>query len=313
MDVSALQARIDAIPWYHEFDFGNGLQARSRTPDIELHRRIWGFIEQGLETVDLRHKSVLDVGCWDGYWSFYAEKRGARSVLAVDDFSQNWANESGLLLARELLSSRVRTETRTSVYELASLGQKFDVVLMLGVYYHLVDPFYAFAQLRHCCHSETVVCIEGNESTGLPENTAILDLSQGPGKFNPTAGYLDQMLRAAYFNVSARRFLEPRLAKPQISSKWRWRMWRKALFGSVDEVRDMATAVVTPPGWLQTVRRTFLTCRAVEAENSVHVYPPPFGLHVYDPRFNASPAATANPLDSPQTEASIPIANCARS
>ena len=299
MDLPALQARIDAIPWYHEFDFGNGLQARSRTPDIELHRSIWRFIEEGLETVDFRNESVLDVGCWDGYWSFYAEKRGAKSVLAVDDFSQNWANENGLQLAKELLGSQVRIQTRTSVYDLASLGQKFDIVLMLGVYYHLVDPFCAFAQLRHCCHPGTVVCIEGNESIGLPHNTASLDLIHGAGKFNPTSGYLDQMLRAAYFTVSNRSSLEPPLDPPRISSKWRWRMWRKALFGSEEDIRNMATTVVTPPGWLQTIRRTFLTCRAVEAENPVHIYPPPFGLHVYDPRFKTPNKRPTYQLDSP--------------
>jgi len=286
MDVSALQARIDAIPWYHEFDFSNGLQARSRTPDIELHRRIWRFIEASLESVDFRNKTVLDVGCWDGYWSFYAERRGAKSVLAVDDFSQNWANESGLLLAKELLGSRVRTDTRRSVYELASLGQKFDVVLMLGVYYHLVDPFYAFAQLRHCCHPETNVCVEGNESIGLPENTAMLDLNHGPGKFNPTGGYLDQLLRAAYFSVSTRRSLEPPAPEAaRIRSKWRLRMWRNAFFGSDDKLRQMAHSVVAPPGHLQSLRRTFRTCTVVEEANPLHVYPPPFGLHVYDPRF----------------------------
>jgi tRNA (mo5U34)-methyltransferase len=174
-----------------------------------LHRRIWCFIEEGLETADFRDKTVLDVGCWDGYWSFYAERRGAKSVLATDDFSQNWSSEEGLLLAKELLVSRVQTETRTSVYDLTSLGQKFDIILLLGVYYHLLDPFYAFAQLRQCCHTGTVVCIEGNESIGLPENAAGLDLTEGGGKFSPTAGYLQQLLRAAYLSVSAERFLEP--------------------------------------------------------------------------------------------------------
>ena len=40
-------------------------------------------MEQQLDAVPFHGKSVLDIGCWDGYWSFYAERRGAASVLAT--------------------------------------------------------------------------------------------------------------------------------------------------------------------------------------------------------------------------------------
>lgn len=287
MDVAAVQKRIDAIPWYHEFDFGNGLLARSKEPDIELHRRFWRFIEEGLQAVDFRDKTVLDVGCWDGYWSFYVEQQGARSVVATDDFSQNWASEAGLLLAKELLHSKVQTQTRRSVYDLASLGQKFDVILMLGVFYHLFDPFYAFAQLRHCSHPGTIICVEGNESIGLPENSAGLDLTQHSGKFYPTAGYLHQLLQATYFSVSTERFIEPdKYVPPPIANDWRWRMCRTALFGSEAKIREMASRLVEPPPYkVKSVRRVFSICHAFEGENPLHLYPPPFGLHAYDPRF----------------------------
>jgi len=89
--VEGLQAEIDSVAWYHEFDFGNGHTARSRTPDVAAHRRLWNFIEEGLSRIDFRGKTVLDIGCWDGYWSFYAERHGAASVLATDDLSQNWS------------------------------------------------------------------------------------------------------------------------------------------------------------------------------------------------------------------------------
>jgi tRNA (mo5U34)-methyltransferase len=287
MELSQLQRQIDAIPWYHEFDFGNGLQARSRTADIDLHRRFWRFIEESLNTVDFQNKTVLDVGCWDGYWSFYAERHGAKSVLATDDFSQNWASEAGLLLARELLGSQIQTQTRTSVYDLASLGQKFDIVLMLGVYYHLVDPFYAFAQLRKCCHTETVICIEGNENIGLPPNTAGLDLGDAASKFHPTPGYLRQLLRGAYFSVASEKFLEPPPWKPpHIPREWRRRMCREALFGRGSKIWTMASELVNPTReHLRKTRRAFLICNPFEGENPLHTYPPPFGLQTFDSRF----------------------------
>src|SRR5262249_11973591 len=100
-----LQAQIDRIPWYHEFDFGNGLKARSTTPDVAAHSVVWQGIERQLDRIDFRGKAVLDVGCWDGYWSFYAERRGAASVLASDDVGQNWGGGDGLRLAKRLLQS----------------------------------------------------------------------------------------------------------------------------------------------------------------------------------------------------------------
>lgn len=76
MEISQTQARIDAINWYHEFDFGNGLKAGSKRFGTEIHRRSWKFLKRNLDTIDFKDKSVLDIGCWDGYWSFDAERRG---------------------------------------------------------------------------------------------------------------------------------------------------------------------------------------------------------------------------------------------
>src|SRR5207237_1489982 len=78
-----------------------------RTPDLTAHRELRRFIEDQLDRLDFQDKTVLDIGCWDGYWSFYAERRGARLVLATDDKSQNWAGSDGLMLARGLLDSKM--------------------------------------------------------------------------------------------------------------------------------------------------------------------------------------------------------------
>src|SRR5262245_8319886 len=99
MDRATAQERIDAVEGYHDFDCPGGLAART-SHCAEMHRLTWRFLESELGRIDFRGKTVLDIGCWDGYWSFYAERRGARSVLASDDASQNWAGSKGLLLAR---------------------------------------------------------------------------------------------------------------------------------------------------------------------------------------------------------------------
>jgi tRNA (mo5U34)-methyltransferase len=300
MDVSQLQARIDAISWYHEFDFGNGLKARSNAEDVEWHRRLWRFMQEQLDAIDFRGKTVLDIGCWDGYWSFYAEKRGAKEILAVDDFSQNWSREEGILLAKELLNSRIEINPRVSVYELGSLGRTFDIVLFLGVYYHLVDPYHAFAQVRQCCHAKTEVYIEGNETRELPASAAVFNPEVPGSKFLPETECLRSMLRAAYLSVGADAYLAP---PPTALARigWCWRLWmcREALLGSRPGVREAVQALFGPPPTpaepgrqvpYAEIRRVFLTCTPFEGESAAHVYRPPFGLHRFDPRFRSQPS-----------------------
>ncbi|MCX7899979.1 MAG: tRNA 5-methoxyuridine(34)/uridine 5-oxyacetic acid(34) synthase CmoB, partial [Methylocystis sp.] len=188
----AIQREIDAITWYHEFDFGNGLRATT-TSDTQLHRQIWKFIEAQLDKIDFENRTVLDIGCWDGYWSFYAERRGAKRVLATDDMTQNWANGAGLRLAKRLLKSNIEINQSVSIYEASKLGETFDIVLCLGVYYHLIDPFAAFAQVRHCLHAGSTAVFEGDVTHALRPDCYYWD-PRDPYKpvFIPTAFGLKQ-------------------------------------------------------------------------------------------------------------------------
>jgi tRNA (mo5U34)-methyltransferase len=290
MDAVSLQDQIDAISWYHEFDFGQGLKATSAASDVEAHRRIWDFIAQQLDQVDFRGKSVLDIGCWDGYWSFEAERRGARSVLASDDFTQNWANASGILLARELLNSKVEVNLEQSVYDLASLGRTFDIILFLGVFYHLVDPFYALAQIRQCCHPGTIVLIEGAEVVGLPPRATLFDLDRPTAKWLPTPSGLEHLLQATYHEVQSRHTLT--LAQgfsERLGLRWCMRFLRRALTGAREKMGLLTETFLFS-------RRVFLTCTPFEGINAGHFYRPPFGLHRFDPRFSEGAIADRSPI-----------------
>jgi tRNA (mo5U34)-methyltransferase len=293
-DVEAIRSRIEAVEWYHEFDFGDGLRAVTRST-AEEHRRHWAFIEANLARVDFRGKSVLDVGCWDGYWSFYAERRGARSVLATDDVSQNWAAGTGIRLARELLGSRIEINQTVPAYELARLGRKFDVILFLGVFYHLHDPFHALAQIRHCCHEGTVVVVEGSVGPLLPDDVALLDFTNATCEFLPSAAAWQQMLGAAYLRPTSSERLDPLPVPlpPVPLPGWRWRLKTclAALRGSRAGVREQIDAVSPPPPPLNGTCRTFLVCRPFSGTNPIYVYRPPFGLHAYDDRFREAAQA----------------------
>ncbi|HEX4606734.1 MAG TPA: class I SAM-dependent methyltransferase [Urbifossiella sp.] len=308
MDRAGTQARIDAIDWYHEFDFGNGLRAVTRS-DVEGHRTIWGFIERQLDAIDFRGKTVLDIGCWDGYWSFYAERRGAKAVLAVDDFSQNWASASGIYLARDLLRSNVEVEPRQSIYDLSRLGRTFDIVLCLGVFYHLWDPYHAFAQIRHCCHPGTVVAAEGNATYGLPPHGVLYSSAFHTSRFTPTCEALAEMLTAAYLRPSPPVLLHPKPepvaaaapAAPTGRLGWRWRLRAAgaALRGSRAGFRSAAETLfppeppAPPPPPPKPDSRVFMTCAPIDGVNPVHPFRPPFGLHAYDPRYRDTPDRVA--------------------
>jgi tRNA (mo5U34)-methyltransferase len=208
------QARIDNVRWYHEFDFGGGLKTRNHDPSIQNSRRLWKFMAQHLDKIDFHGKRVLDIGCWDGYWSFDAERRGAKYVLATDDATQNWGDGSGLLIAKQLLRSSVNVHQEMSVYNLSSLNEKFDVIFCFGVFYHLLDPFRAFAEIRHCCHAKSIVLFEGDMAwSGLKPGDVRYRCSpisdQWPWTFLPSTSAFDALVGAAYLRTESRDFLSP--------------------------------------------------------------------------------------------------------
>ena len=79
MDSQELERRIAVFPyWYHRIELPGGVTTPGWAPISAEAYRI---------PDDLSGKRVLDIGAWDGYWSFEAIKRGAAQVIAIDDFS----------------------------------------------------------------------------------------------------------------------------------------------------------------------------------------------------------------------------------
>ena len=101
---------------------------------------------------DLTGRSVLDVGSYDGFYSFEAERRGASRVIASDSWTWNWPGSDARRnfdLVHEVLRSRVEPVV-VSVEELTPerVGGTFDVVLFLGVLYHAPDPLGYLRRVR---------------------------------------------------------------------------------------------------------------------------------------------------------------------
>jgi tRNA (mo5U34)-methyltransferase len=118
----------------------------------------WLFNQVGVPH-DLRGCCVLDVGTANGAGAFIAERRGASRVVAVDIFEPD---HFGFGPISDLLASRAEY-VRASVYGLPSLlSERFDLVLFLGVLYHLRHPLLALDELRALTLGtmllETAVC-----------------------------------------------------------------------------------------------------------------------------------------------------------
>ena len=123
--------------WWHSFELPDGTLIHGVCDLAGLKNRIAQFpIPQ-----DLRGKRVLDIGAWDGWFSFEMERRGAE-VLAID----NWDNPR-FHEARALMNSRVEYR-QMDMYELTPerVG-RFDIVLFMGVLYHLKHPLLALERV----------------------------------------------------------------------------------------------------------------------------------------------------------------------
>ncbi len=225
-----------ALWWFHSIDLGGGVvTAGQKSPQI-LAREV-----EGLDLPDLRGKSVLDIGAWDGYFSFEAERRGAARVVALDHYAWSvdqafqqrltaervargervpswdqdpelWKPETlpgraGFDLARLRLGSHVETVVGDFMtMDLEALGT-FDVVLFLGVLYHLLDPLTALRRVARLTGGlaiiETVcMVVPGWEHHALWEHFEGAELDRDPSNWwAPNAAGLEALARTAGFST----------------------------------------------------------------------------------------------------------------
>jgi tRNA (mo5U34)-methyltransferase len=138
-----LHRRVGEIDWFHSIELAPGLVTPGRDATAER-------VDILRLPESLAGQTVLDVGAWDGFFSFEAERRGAARVLATDSFAwsgANWSSKTGFELAREALGSRVE-DREIDVMELdPGVVGEWDVVLCLGVLYHMRHPLLALEKV----------------------------------------------------------------------------------------------------------------------------------------------------------------------
>lgn len=235
MTPDELRTRVSQIRWHHSIDLGSGIVAPGQDNSTRKLERL-------KLPSSFNGKSVLDVGAWDGFFSFEAERRGAQRVLATDSYvwngSHEWADKRGFDLAKATLGSKVE-DLQIDVLELCPerVGM-FDVVLFLGVLYHMKHPLLSLERVasvtREMIVVETVVDLLWHRRAALafyPSDELGQDATNW---FGPNPAAVVGMLKTVGFNrieiVSGLRPFYFRLARTAYL-KWKrgnqfWSMLR---------------------------------------------------------------------------------------
>jgi tRNA (mo5U34)-methyltransferase len=139
-------------PWFHNIELGGVATAPEHFlgdyPAVK-----WRRFEHALPA-DLSGKTVLDIGCNGGFYSIEMKRRGADRVLAVD-IDPDYLRQARF--AAHIVGADVEF-AQLSVYDVAALGERFDVVLFLGVLYHLRHPLLALDLIREHVVRDVFVC-----------------------------------------------------------------------------------------------------------------------------------------------------------
>jgi tRNA (mo5U34)-methyltransferase len=170
-------------PWFHSIDLGGGITTKTESvmgEPVDHPHEPWQVIQQCLPR-DMRGKSLLDVGCNAGFYSFEAKRRGAARVLGVDGQRQHIRQA---LFVRKVLGLDVEFR-RMNVYELdqRAIGE-FDITLALGLIYHLKHLVLALENLYKVTRETLII------------ETAIMPPERTPASFTHPLGETQMRLHA---------------------------------------------------------------------------------------------------------------------
>jgi tRNA (mo5U34)-methyltransferase len=123
--------------WFHNIDLNGAPTAPNHFlgdyPNVK-----WQMFRHAVPE-DLSGKTVLDIGCNAGFYSIEMKRRGADRVVGID-FDDRYLDQARF--AAEVKGQDIEFR-KLSVYDVAELGERFDVVLFMGVLYHLRHPLLA--------------------------------------------------------------------------------------------------------------------------------------------------------------------------
>ncbi|HEY4487174.1 MAG TPA: DUF1698 domain-containing protein [Candidatus Paceibacterota bacterium] len=225
----------DFTYWYHKVDLGQGII----TPGFD-YEPIWNNIRAVRDKwINYRGKRVLDIAAFDGMFSFEAENKGAKEVIATDCLYRSFRN---FLFCKEILGSKCMPYFNVSSYNLFErldvyfeenydnekrYDRLFDVIQHLGLFYHLRDPLQSLSQARSCMKTggqllfETYAIANSKDSmmvyNGIPHTYR---LSENVSVWwMPTIKCVNEMLRASFFEPVEKSIRTVHYDMPLLSKK----------------------------------------------------------------------------------------------
>ena len=180
-------------PWFHNLHLPDGRQTAPEHPLGDFPAFKWEQIADCL-SADLNGARALDIGCNAGFYSFQLAARGAE-VLALD-LDEHYLQQ-GRWAARYLDPDR-RVEFRQgSVYDLVAVAGSFEVVLFMGVLYHLRHPLLALDVVAEKVGGTLVLqtlTMPGADSPGTPEDVEIGERRRLAAPGWPRAAFIEHRL-----------------------------------------------------------------------------------------------------------------------
>jgi tRNA (mo5U34)-methyltransferase len=230
-------------PWFHNLHLPDGSQTRPDHPLGDFPSYKWQKLRTFLAS-DLQGATVLDIGCNAGFYSLELARRGA--VVTALDVDEHYLSQARWAASVFGVSERV-TFQRAQVYSLARADRRWDIVLFLGVLYHLRYPMLGLDIVSRCVEKQLIV-----QSLSAPDDARLtippdLELSDRaplsqPGWpklsfiehslaadrtnwWAPTPQCLEAMLRSSGMRIVASPLDECYLCEPEPdggASMWTW-------------------------------------------------------------------------------------------
>jgi len=242
--MSDLQSELQQLaPWFHNLHLPDGIQTCPNHVLGDFPSFKWARLAPFFDA-DLRGKTVLDIGCNAGFYSIELARRGA--LVTALDVSEHYLRQARWAANIFDLNDRIQFE-RKQVYALAGTRERWDIVLFLGVLYHLRYPLLGLDIVSRCVRKTLVIqslSVPGESQARVPEDLELSDRQplQSPGwpklafvehrvagdRTNwwvPNASCMEGMLRSTGLRVTSRPLDEFYLCEPEpqhASSMWTW-------------------------------------------------------------------------------------------
>jgi tRNA (mo5U34)-methyltransferase len=156
LPVERLRERVAAQRWFHSINLGGGVV----TPGVKTRADLMQEASAIFAPIAVRNRSLVDIGAWNGCFTVEAARRGPSRLLAVDEYT--WAHpEIRGKESFDLVMARlgIKAETRLADIQTANVETigRWQIVLFLGVFYHLLDPIVALRSLAEIAGEVLVV------------------------------------------------------------------------------------------------------------------------------------------------------------